>query len=129
MSRPVFGPGGALYVGQIKGDILRFEIAAGKAVSVSSYAQLSLHGNGLAFDEAANLYVARFFESATTAGVTVVTPGGEIKVLAGTKDARALSSLAFGTGALDCKRLYVAGGSGPVLSVATEARGLALPWQ
>jgi hypothetical protein len=116
-----FAPDGTLLVGNAGvGPILRLTLAGGVEQSRRPHGHLHTWANGMVEDSRGRLYVVTY--SPTSEGRVLLITEDEstaIQVAAGAS----FGSLAFGRGALDCRDLYIAAPSGPLLRLTTDAAG------
>jgi hypothetical protein len=125
-----FGPDGKLYVTQSTGtDVIRLTLdAQGQEIARETFASLGVKGGaGLAFADDGHLFVTagRFYEPAE-----VFSGGQTFEIDAAGKIVATMPgngpALDFGTGALRCSDLYVAGTGIKVAGVGRK--GMDVPW-
>ena len=120
-----FAPGGDLLVGTVNnGPVLRLEVTPGTERARSTFGAFRGHARALAVDAQGNVYVVNQIPGSESQVMRIAGDGsGPALVTTGP----ALTSLAFGRGALGCNQLYVGSRSGPMLRVNTAVGGFPVP--
>jgi hypothetical protein len=112
-----FGPSGHLLVGLERGGpIHELTVVGGQEIARAPFGKWTGWANGLTFDRRGRLYIATANENATPSVVRLEPDGQTTTISSGTR----FSGLAFGRGPLDCRDLYLAAPSGPLVRIRVD---------